>query len=353
MCGKWKYMKETDQKIIDAIIKKAEIVCPGSLALIGLYGSVATGDVHEKSDLDLLILINDARGQQLADGFILNDIGIGYDLYCTSWEMLEEDAQCNHAHLSKLLDSKLVYTKDSSALERLDALRKKATDILSSDTRYSKAQANFENAKKIYADCFLADSISQIRICAGAVIHFLLDAVMLCHGKYFQKGVKRTFDELALLNLPFDIEENIMSVVRAETAAAIQNSLTVLMRNVQTCFLVQSKKATPCQDNLSGTYEEMFSNWRNKMWEAVDRNDLFSSFMNMVSFQHMICEIAESVAIHEWNIMDQFNPHHINKNAEVFDTTLDKYLETYQKAGIPPKRFIDVNDFLAKYLKTE
>ena len=48
------------QKIIGAIIRKAEQVCPDSLALIGIYGSVATGDTHEKSDLDLLILINDA-----------------------------------------------------------------------------------------------------------------------------------------------------------------------------------------------------------------------------------------------------------------------------------------------------
>ena len=36
------------------------MVCPGALAMIGVYGSMLTGDVHEKSDLDLLIVINDA-----------------------------------------------------------------------------------------------------------------------------------------------------------------------------------------------------------------------------------------------------------------------------------------------------
>ena len=30
---------------------KAKKVCPDSLALIGIYGSVATGDAYEKSDL--------------------------------------------------------------------------------------------------------------------------------------------------------------------------------------------------------------------------------------------------------------------------------------------------------------
>ena len=33
------------------------MVCPGALAMIGVYGSMLTGDVHEKSNLDLLIVI--------------------------------------------------------------------------------------------------------------------------------------------------------------------------------------------------------------------------------------------------------------------------------------------------------
>lgn len=58
-------MKSLDlrnKKIIDAVIEKANKVCPESLAMIGIYGSFATGDFHEKSDLDLLVLINDNNG---------------------------------------------------------------------------------------------------------------------------------------------------------------------------------------------------------------------------------------------------------------------------------------------------
>ena len=35
---------------------------PGALALIGIYGSFMTGDFYEKSDIDLMIVINDERG---------------------------------------------------------------------------------------------------------------------------------------------------------------------------------------------------------------------------------------------------------------------------------------------------
>ena len=45
-------MNNVNQKIINAVIEKAEKVCPDSLALIGIYGSVATGDEKVKSDLD-------------------------------------------------------------------------------------------------------------------------------------------------------------------------------------------------------------------------------------------------------------------------------------------------------------
>ena len=40
-------MNDINKAIIDAVIKKADALCPNSLALIGVYGSVATGDEHE------------------------------------------------------------------------------------------------------------------------------------------------------------------------------------------------------------------------------------------------------------------------------------------------------------------
>lgn len=344
-------MNETNQKIIAAIIKKAETVCPDSLALIGLYGSAATGDTYEKSDIDLMIVINDELGRQLADAFILNDVGIGYDIYCTSWEMLEEDARCNHAHLSKLLDAALVYKGAQAAVERLEGLRKRALSLLASDQRYQKAQRAFDNAKKMYADVFMSDAISQIRVCAGTAINFLLDSVMLYHGKYFRKGVKRTFDELKALPLSFNMEEKIMDIIRAETKAEIRNSLTALMRNVQELLLLPCKKAEPAPDNISGTYEEMFSNWRNKMQEASERDDLFSSFMNMVSLQSMSSQLAKKVAVSEFDILNHFDPGNLGKNLKIFDSALDGFLEEYRKAGIQPKCFSTIDDFIANYLK--
>ena len=79
-----------NRKIIDAVIRKEQAVCTGAIALIGIYGSFQTGDIHPLSDLDLLILINDDRGWQLGKAFIQEDLGVGHDIYCTTRESLRQ-----------------------------------------------------------------------------------------------------------------------------------------------------------------------------------------------------------------------------------------------------------------------
>ena len=73
--------EDRNTRIIDAVLEKEKALCPGSVALIGIYSSFQTGDIHPLSDLDLLILINDDRGWQLGTAFIQEDLGVGHDIY--------------------------------------------------------------------------------------------------------------------------------------------------------------------------------------------------------------------------------------------------------------------------------
>ncbi len=344
-------MNEMNEKMLDTIIKKAEALCPDSLALIGVYGSVITGDEYEKSDLDLMILINDENGQVLSDGFIIDDVGIGYDLYCTSWDMLEKDAQCDHAHLSKLFDSMIVYCRDKSALKRLDEIRRKAAELLASDRRYEKADQAYSNAKKMLAEVYLAQSLSKARSCAGVAIELIENAVMLHNGRYFRKGTKRALDELKQLGLPFNLETGILAVIQAETVEKIRAELTKIFVLTDGYLQVPKKKELPSAENLRGTYEEMYSNWKNKMAEAADRDDVYSSFMNLLSLQWMFYEIAECIAVDGFEIMDKFSPKSLEENVGVFDQALNKHLAEYGKVGIRPKHFESMTEFIESYNK--
>ena len=344
-------MNDRNEKIINAIIKKADALCPDSLALIGVYGSVATRDEYEKSDLDLMVLINDENGQILADGFILDDVDIGYDIYCTSWDMLENDAQCDHAHLSKLIDSKIVYCKDKSALKRLDEIRRKAAELLASDRRFEKADKAYSDAKKLLAEVYLTQSVSKARSCAGAAITFIENAVMLYNGQYFRKGTKSALDELKQLGLPFDMEARILAVIQAETVEKIRAELTEVFVLTNGYLQVPKKKERPSAQNLRGTYEEMYSNWKNKMTEAAGGDDVYSSFMNLLSLQWMFYEIAECIAVDGFEIMDKFSPKNLEENVDVFNQALNKYLAEYEKVGICPKHFESMTEYAEDYNK--
>lgn len=346
-------MKERDRRIVDAVLKKAEAVCPGALELLGVYGSAVTGDDWEKSDVDLLIVAGDGRGRQLADGFILEDSGVGYDLYLTGWESLEAEAECAHAHLAKLLDSQLVYCRDGEAAGRLEGLRQRAKGILASEARFEKAEKLLGEARAEYAEACLASSLSAVRTHAGEAVYWLLDALMLWHGRYFRLGTKRTFRELAELELPFDVEKTAADVLRADTAEGIRAALTKLFVTVRGVLKPPKAGAKPTPEDLAGTYEEMVSNWRNKMYEAADRGDVFSSYMNLGSLQLMLRELAERAGTGEIGIMDRFDPADLRGNAEVFDAALETYAGEYAKLGMPVRRFADLDAFLDDYLSAD
>ena len=342
-------MNAINRKLLDAVIRRAEALCPDALSLIGVYGSAATGETHARSDLDLLILIRGERerGRALADAFILDDLGIGYDLYCTDWAMLERDAACEHPYIAKLMDAQIVYVGDEAELARLETLRGRAAAILSSDARFERADASLALTKEAMSDCLLSASLSDMRAHAANAIWHALNAVMLFHGRYFRKGVKRVFEEISALGLPFDPEELVMDIVRAETAEELCEALTALIRRVRAHLTRPGRKAEPTAEGLAGTYEEMFSNWRNKMWEAAERGDLYASYANLASFHGMLAEIAADTAIHDVDVMADFNPRDLRRNAEAFDEALRAYLNEYRRVGIEPRHFADADAYVA------
>ena len=342
-------MDITNQKIINAIIKKANKVCPESLALIGIYGSVATGDVYEKSDLDLLILIQNDEGWKLGAGFILDDKEVGYDIYCTNWNGLRYDAECHHAHISKLMDSQIVYVNNQEAYQELLQLRRQAKKFLESEERFQRVNELVNKAKTSYANACLYDELGQVRLEAFGVIHYLLDAVMLYHGRYFKRGVKRTFEELATLPLDDMFTDTVRKIVASKDIFELRELLKILILYTAS-HTRREKPKSEASDNLAGTYEEMYSNWRNKVEEAAENDDAFASFANMCNLHLMFKEISEEVEIGTFDIMDAYSSDSLEDNIRTFDGYLQKYEEVYARAGINVKRFADVDEFVAYYL---
>ncbi len=89
------------------------------IAIIGLTGSFSTGDFHEKSDLDLIIINNNERGWGISYGFILDDVG--YDIYCTPWETrIEAQANLTSPMISCLTDLQILYCAKPEYMDRFN-----------------------------------------------------------------------------------------------------------------------------------------------------------------------------------------------------------------------------------------
>lgn len=342
-------MNDVNQKIIRAVIDKANKICPDSLALIGIYGSAGTCDEYLRSDLDLLILIEDDEGMKLGTGFILDDMNIGYDIYCTPLSGLRYDAECHHARLSKLMDSRIVYVKKQDAYDELMELRAEVNKLLSSEERFKRVCELVGKAKMAYANACLYETLGQVRVEACGVITFVNDAMMLYHGRYFKRGVKRTLEELALLPVDDVFIDTIRGIVVSKDISQLRDLLKDLIIYTEDHFRQEIVKANPSGE-LSGTYEEIYSNWRNKVLEAADNDDHYASFMNMCSLQLMLSEIGGRVEIGPVSVMEEYNPDSLYDNVKIFDNCLNRYEQVYQEAGLNVRRYSDVDEFVKDYL---
>lgn len=352
------YLEERNQKIIDAVIKKANRVCPGALALVGINGSFMTGDFYEKSDLDLLILVGDDRGRQLACTFIQDDLFVGHDLYGYTWERLEADAKYEHPYISKLMDSKIVYCSDAKYMERLNDLRKRAWNILDapfSMEDYEKAEKTLKEAEHCFAMTMASDGMPQVRDFAGGVIYYVENAIAMLNKQYFRYGVKRAYRELdGMKHRPEGLSDMIEAIVSAMTEEEIKANVAALIketiavfRRVKESIPVERKPVT--EDSIGGTYEEFVSNWRNKMHLAAATENRHLAFMSLVSANAMFADIAGEVEIGKYDTLSEYDPQDLQKTAKSYDDLLAEYRKAYEKAGVQVKHYPDIDAFVREY----
>ena len=349
-----------NQRIIDAVLKKEKALCPGAIALIGIYGSFQTGDIHPLSDLDLLILTNDERGGKLGATFIQEDLGIGHDIYCTDWESLRRDAAFEDPNIAKLMDARIVYCADEKYLSELETLRGQVRQKLAepfSEADYRKAEAVLKDALHCFALAMIGDDLTKVRKQAGGVLYYAENAVAMLNKRYFRKGVRRRYEELkAMTKRPEGLCNMIEDILSAGTVPALKERLTKFMKELTACFererqAVRTEKQPADKESLRGTYEEMFSNWHGKMQAAAKTKDRHLAFMSLVSLDEMLSDIRNSVDIGSLEAVSAYDPDDLEKTASGFDAVLHTYLQEYGRAGMRAAVYPDIDAFLAAYMK--
>lgn len=351
-----KKLEERNDRIIKAIIKKAENVCPGAIALIGIAGSFHSGDIYEKSDLDLCIVINDDSARKIASCFILEDVA--FDIYCSPWSKLEEMSEYNNPYITKLLELDIVYCNEDKHMQKYMELRANVTNKLNqpySIIDNEKAEKFVNEASIGYSNMMLSNKYGDCRYAASEMLFYIEFAIYMYNKAYIKKGVKRIPEEISMMKyLPIDFNELYWKLIKAVSVGEIKETGTMLMKTVKDFAKQMKDKVTSKKEiseaDINGTYEEIYSNWRNKMYHASDKDDAYLSLMTAASCQSFYDEMYSEYDIDRIDLMKNITADKLALAAEAFDEAMNEYKKNYDRLGTRVKYYKDLEEFERKYL---
>lgn len=349
-------LKQKNKELIDILIQKVRKEYEKDIDLIGVCGSFFTGDFHEKSDLDLLVVLNNERGWGGATCFILD--GVGYDLYGSPWVKLEKMASFDHTFVSHVIDVDIVYCSEPECRERFIKLRQKALDIVNNPITtelLEKSKKHLEDATLAYGKMMLEDEIGAARKFSGDIIYNLTNTVCFLNHNYFKLGVKHQLEEiLAMKRVPKDFEKYFNEVIYATSVPEIKETTTKLIKTVKELYddIAEEvvKKIIPTKDSLKGTYEEIWSNWKNKIQYAVAHNDILLAFSSGNSCQEFYNEMHLERGTASINLMKHFQANNLDSFARAFEEAMQLYKEEYDKLQMEVLTYDSIDAFRKDYL---
>lgn len=352
------HLLERNRRIIELVKTKAELVCPGAVDLIAIAGSFASGEYYEKSDLDLLIVINNESGWNIAKAFIIEDVG--HDIYCQTWEGLEHTAEYPDPHVSKLLDVDIVYTASQEARERYFSLRHRLQDVLARPfclEDLEKAEGYYHSAVETLGKLFLSSEDSKCKYLSAVILYYIEYVAYMANKAYVRHGIQGIPAEItALKRLPEGFAGAYQELITAEGAEHIKEAAKSLVKGTGDFLTALRTELSPkpavTAKELEGTYEEIFSNWRWKMHRAAQVDSPYLSLMTAASCQNYYDEFFASYGLPHFNLFSNFSVQDLSASAAEFDRVLEKFSGLYDDNGIKVCRYPGVDEFEKDYLRT-
>lgn len=349
-------LRRRNERIVQAVLDKEKQVCPGAIDLIGVCGSFATGDIHERSDLDLAIVINRPEGWRVARSFVLEDVG--FDLYCTPWEALEREAGYESPYIAKLMDMRVTYAANAEAEKRLEALRAKARAAMDGPlTRadWPRVQAEDALALQAYGEAMLADDAADCRAACAELCYHVECAAFLLNKRYVRGSVRRIPEELAALPLrPEGYREAVCVLAAAPDTQALRAEAGRLLRSWRDCLRRAEATLPPRASGVpTGAWEEAVSNWRGKIRLAAETRDAYLLWMSYGSAQQYYDELADEAGAPPMRLWARYAPGDCAASAAGWQTALDEYGATCRALGATPRVYDAPEAFERAYLAPE
>lgn len=354
---------DRNKRIIDMIIEKINKDCPNTIDLIGIGGSFCSGDIYEKSDLDLLIIKNDESAGVLDKCFILKDIG--FDIYTQDWNHFEKMTEYNNPYVTKLFDLDIVYIKNEEVLNKYISLRNKVKENMNdTESINKKIGYHFVNVLNSYkllneTDDILIGYKNLEKIITG--IEFI---IYMVNRTYVKKGIKRIPEEISNMKiLPDNFMDTYLDITNCSTLKEMNFKSTILINSIKKLLDSMSidynldipleevhEKNPITSSDIIGTYEEIYSNYKNKMYHAVNINDRYLSFKTMAGCQIFYDDITNNYDIEPINLIDKYDKDDLMKNAISFDNAMEEWKKLYDKLGVNINYYDNIEELENDYI---
>ena len=357
-----KKLAERNDKIIEYVMSEVESKCKDSVDLIGIGGSFCSGDIYENSDLDLVIIVNDDSAKVLNKCFIIGDVG--FDIYTQSWANFEEMAKYHNPYVTKLIDLKIVYKNGDEAVERYMSLQKNLDENMKNNALVMLSiREHFKDVLHAYRQISSAPNISAAYRNLADMIVGIEYILYMANKSYVSRGVKRIPEEIGNMEiLPEGFMDKYLDITNCTTIEEIREKASAFMDCIEK-FLDENRenyaeadkedeeskeKLEITVDDLTGTYEEIYSNWRNKIHHAVQINSRYLSFMVMAACQKFYDEMVERYDIPEIDLIGKYNPDDLAGNAYQFDYALNEWGKLYDRFNKRIEKVDSVEELMEK-----
>lgn len=342
---KEEYLHRRNRGITEAVLARAERLCPDALELIAVTGSFAYGDFREDSDLDLLIVLRDGAEDRLSHCFLMDDSA--HDLYTRRWSDLEHTASFADPFGGKLLDGQICWVRDDAAAARFYELRRRLTERLDAplcaEDRLNACQL-LSHAAGAYGRMCLSAAYSECRMWSGIFWQLLAEGLYLLNHACVRSGVKGMLGEMASFSLlPEQFSALTERLIQGGSREELCRTCAALWHITETCI-----HSAPCTPLVAGTYEEAFSNWKGKIRYAAKENDAFLAFVSTASCGYFYEEMAQTFGMPK---LVPF-PEESCPTPSQIERSFNDALEAYGKYCSPvqkPVRYENTEDLMRRY----
>lgn len=354
---------ERNEIIVQWVIDTVRKNYSDDVSAVVTYGSYLNGTANPKSDVDFYFIPKTNKAYELCKTFIVD--GVGFDLFPMHWADLDRIAMLYDSRCPMLLDVKVLYYGNYDDENKLNALQFKLKENLKNDEFMHKAALDkLDYASILYNQIAFENNLWKLRMLCGYLIEDLSVVIAFENKKYFAKGLKMMFSDLADMKKPADFVKLCDDIINSST----DKDLKQKARELLLCAMAFMDKGNKIQLQRSKTdqsikrpktvdykglveaYQELSSTF-NKVYVCCEKGDFRLAFLSVVAIQDVLTEECENRGAPHYDVISKFNSANLSAVA-TYTKKVEDDLVAFIEKGAKLCKYDDVELFVKDHTLT-